>query len=98
MSAAAAVLDELASRALVLVSSHNLVLAPLLAHRLVPYFIARSDADELGLHPGVLAHTNGISLLADHGFGAGIEENAARVCAWLAQRETAPGEGAGVMQ
>ena len=97
VSAAAAVLDDLASRALVLVSSHNLVLAPLLAHRLDPYFIARADDGALTEAPGVLAHTNGISLLADHGFGAGIEQNAARVCAWLGEREVAVGEGDNVL-
>lgn len=96
VSAAAAVLDVLASRALVLVSSHNLVLAPLLAHRLDPYFIERTG-EQLQLHAGVLAHTNGISLLAEHGFGTGIEQNAARVCAWLEERETAPHDSAGVM-
>jgi hypothetical protein len=47
--------------------------------------------------PGVLAHTNGISLLADQGFGARIEQNAARVCLWLGQREIARDEGAGVL-
>ena len=93
VSAAAAVLDELASRALVLVSSHNLVLSPLLAHRLDPYFITRAADGALTLAPGVLAHTNGISLLADHGFGEGIERKAARVCAWLGEREVAQGEG-----
>jgi len=93
VSAAAAVLDALASRALVLVSSHNLVLAPLLAHRLDPYFITRTADGALTLAPGVLAHTNGISLLADHGFGAGIEANAARVCAWLGEREVGVGAG-----
>ena len=91
VSAAAAVLDELASRALVLVSSHNLVLAPLLAHRLDPYFIARAEDGRLVLRAGVLAHTNGISLLAEHGFGERIERNAARVCAWLGEREGAAG-------
>jgi len=98
VSAAAAVLDALAARALVLVSSHNLVLAPLLAHRLDPYFITRTDDGSLHLRAGVLAHTNGISLLADHGFGEEIAQNAARVCDWLGKRETAPGEGEGVMQ
>jgi hypothetical protein len=97
VSAAAAVLDQLASRALVLVSSHNLVLAPLLAHRLDPYFIARSDDGTLRVAAGVLAHTNGISLLTDHGFGARIEQNAARVCAWLGEREVAAGEGEGLV-
>jgi hypothetical protein len=93
VSAAAAVLDELGARALALVSSHNLVLAPLLAHRLDPYFITRDGKGALVVAPGVLAHTNGISLLAEHGFGARIEQNAARVCAWLGEREVAAGEG-----
>jgi hypothetical protein len=97
VSAAAAVLDDLASRAPVLVSSHNLVLAPLLAHRLDPYFITRTADGALSLAPGVLAHTNGISLLADHGFGAGIEKNAARVCRWLGEREVGGVEGLGVL-
>ena len=97
VSAAAAVLDELAARALVLVSSHNLVLAPLLAHRLDPYFIARAADGALTLAAGVLAHTNGISLLAEHGFGARIEQNAARVCAWLGERETTGGGGRGIV-
>jgi len=97
VSAAAAVLDELASRALVLVSSHNLVLAPLLAHRLDPYFISRAADGSVHLRAGVLAHTNGISLLADHGFGERIEQNAARVCAWLGAREATLGEGGGVL-
>ena len=92
VSAAAAVLDDLAARALLLVSSHNLVLAPLLAHRLDPWFITRGEDGSLRVAPGVLAHTNGISLLADQGFGAEIEKNAARVCAWLGEREAAPGE------
>jgi hypothetical protein len=51
------------------------------------YWSVRSDSTALA--PGVLAHTNGISLLAKHGFGAGIERSAARVCAWLGAREVA---------
>ena len=97
VSAAAAVIDDLASRALVLVSSHNLVLAPLLAHRLDAYFITRATDGALTLAPGVLAHTNGLSLLADHGFGDRIEKNAARVCTWLGAREVAVGEGGHVL-
>jgi hypothetical protein len=79
------VLDQLASHGLVLVSSHNLVLATLLAHRLVPLRVTAPGGDELRLvlEPGVLAHTNGIALLAAGGFGAGVESNAAKVFDWL---------------
>jgi len=66
VSAAAAVVDALAQNALVLVSSHNLVLGPLLAHRLAPWRIVRAaDAGgALRLETGVLGRTNGVALLA----------------------------------
>lgn len=99
VSASAAVLDQLASRGLVLVSSHNLVLASLLSHRLAPLrVIARGgDKSTLMLEPGVLAHTNGIALLATGGFGAGVEANAAKVFDWLIGHLAQPGEGAQVL-
>ena len=61
VSAAAAVLDVLAAKAMVIVSSHNLVLAPLLAHRLDPLCVASDARGVLTLAAGVLAHTNGIA-------------------------------------
>lgn len=95
VSAAAAVLDVLATRRLVIVSSHNLVLGPLLEHRLAPLCVARDGQGGLALKPGLLAHTNGIALLAERGFGAEVEARAAKVFdwlgAWLAQP---PGGGA----
>lgn len=63
VSASAAVLDTLAESGCVLVSSHNLILAPLLARRLAPLCVARVDG-RLQVEPGVLKETNGISLLA----------------------------------
>jgi len=92
VSAAAAVLDELAARALVVVSSHNLVLGPLLAHRLAPWRVARGEDGLLRLAPGVLGRTNGIALLAEHGFGAAVQDKAERVAGWLAGQR---GGGAG---
>lgn len=96
VSASAAVLNQLASRGLVLVSSHNLVLASLLTHRLVPLRVIAPDDDRyrLVLEPGVLAHTNGIALLATGGFGADVEANGARVFNWLSEHLAQPGEGA----
>jgi DNA mismatch repair ATPase MutS len=92
VSAAAAVLDALAARGMVLVSSHNLVLAPLLAHRIDPYVIGAAGPDGAGLAlaPGLLAHTNGVTLLAEHGFGRQVEEGAARVARWLGERLANP--------
>jgi hypothetical protein len=86
VAAAAAVLDELAARALVVVSSHNLVLGPLLAHRLAPWRIVRADGGGLRLEPGMLGQTNGVALLAQRGFDAGIQRKAERVAAWLARQ------------
>lgn len=97
VSAAAAVLDELAASNLVLVSSHNLVLASLLEHRLDPVCVTRDAAGRLHLAAGVLATTNGISLLAQHGFSERIDANARRVFAWLDGYMAAPGSGAAVL-
>lgn len=83
VSAAAAVLDVLAEHSMVIVSSHNLVLASLLAHRLVPLCVAQAEDGTLTLAPGLLAHTNGIALLAQRGFGARVEASAAKVFDWL---------------
>lgn len=83
VSAAASVLDALAEKGIVIVSSHNLVLASLLAHRLDPLCVARGSDGKLALSPGVLSHTNGIALLSQGGFGERIEQNAGKVSEWL---------------
>lgn len=85
VAAAAAVVDELAARSIVVISSHNLVLGPLLAHRLEPWRIVRTDGDGLRLEPGVLGQTNGVALLAQRGFGVDIQRKAERVAAWLVE-------------
>jgi hypothetical protein len=86
VAAASAVLDELAAQSLVVVSSHNLVLGPLLAHRLAPWRIVRVEDGGLRLEPGVLGQTNGVALLAQRGFGAAIQQKAEKVAAWLARQ------------
>jgi hypothetical protein len=97
VSAAAAVLDVLAERGLVIVSSHNLVLAPLLAHRLDPYCIGKDGSGRLVLSPGVLVQTNGVELLARHGFGAQVELRAAKVSRWLGAYLASPQPGKDVL-
>jgi len=92
VAAAAAVLDELAAQALVVVSSHNLVLGPLLAHRLAPWRVGTGDDGVLRLEPGVLGRTNGIALLAAHGFDTAVQDKAEKVARWLAGQR---GGGAG---
>jgi DNA mismatch repair ATPase MutS len=90
VSAATAVVDELARHALVVVSSHNLVLGSLLADALAPWRIVRG-ADGLVLEPGVLGRTNGVALLAEHGFDAAVQRKAEQVAGWLAQRRVNSG-------
>lgn len=68
---------------MVIVSSHNLILGSLLEHGLAPFCVARDERGTLTQAPGVLAHTNGIALLAQRGFGAPIEASAAAVFDWL---------------
>jgi hypothetical protein len=85
VSAATAVVDELARHALVVVSSHNLVLGSLLAHALAPWRIVRSG-DGPVLERGVLGRTNGVALLAEHGFDEGVQRKAEQVAGWLARR------------
>ena len=83
VSAAASVLDVLAAEGLVIVSSHNLVLASLLAHRLEPLCVTPGVDGALSLSGGVLAHTNGLALLAQRGFGPQVEAGAGKVFDWL---------------
>lgn len=85
VSAAAAVLEQLAARGIVLVSSHNVVLAQLLEQCCVPLLVQKR-ADRLVLTPGVLADTNGLTLLAQSGFDAAIEQRAREVYKRLSGR------------
>ena len=48
-------------------------------------FRSNGDGDGLRLEPGVLGQTNGVALLAQHGFGVAIQKKAERVAAWLAE-------------
>ena len=97
VAAAAAVLHTLAARHLVIVSSHNLVLGPLLEDCLAPWCVRRDGHGALLLAPGVLQATNGIALLAQRGFGSAIEAKAGQVFDWLSTHMAQPAECAGVL-
>jgi hypothetical protein len=90
IAAATAVIETLAKRAIVIVSSHNLVLASLLKDYLLPLCVSHQDSADFSrkiliLKSGVLADTNGISLLGVHGFSAEIGTRAAQVSQQLAE-------------
>lgn len=74
-----------------IVSSHNLVLAPLLDDVLAPWCVRRVEGGLL-LAPGVLKDTNGIALLAERGFDATISAKAHRVHAWLSDYMAHPAD------
>jgi DNA mismatch repair ATPase MutS len=97
VSAAAAVLDTLAAQSLVLVSSHNVVLAALLRDRLDPYCIAR-EGGALAVCAGVLLETNGVALFGAQGFAPVIAEKAERVARWLGGYLAEPSAAAGVLR
>jgi hypothetical protein len=92
VAAATAVLDALAAGGLVLVSSHNVVLASLLRRWLDPYQIVR-ESTGLAVRPGVLVATNGVALLAAQGFAPGIAQKAGQVAAWLGNWLAEPARG-----
>jgi len=89
VSAAAAVIHRLAASSLVVVSSHNLVLAPLLHSSLLPMRIVRRN-NELRLESGVLAETNGLRMMQRYDFDASIRADAARIFDWFSQYITLP--------
>lgn len=78
VSAAAAVMEALAQRGMVLVSSHNLVLATLLKGHLAPLCVRR-DGQGMRLEQGILGETNGIALLGQQGFSLQIQAKASQV-------------------
>ena len=90
VACAAAVLHRLAGAGLVLVSSHNAVLAPLMRARLVPLRVTRGPGGALALEPGVLNEPNGIAMMARYELDAGVRADARRVHDWFAGHVAAP--------
>lgn len=92
VSAAAAVINQLASRALVVVSSHHLVLAPLLHPKLDALRMV-SDPPITGLlrlEPGLLLETNGIHMMERYAIPEQVRATAVQVHDWLAGYMTRP--------
>jgi hypothetical protein len=87
VAAAASFLNALSRQSTVLISSHNLVLAPLLSGRLEALCIQRVDDDsnKLTITRGVLADPNGISLMASYDFGNEIQDESRRIHRWLGE-------------
>lgn len=98
VSAAAAYLQRLAELGIVIVSSHNTVLAPILADKYASRYLAIDERTRQPvLLPGVVAKTNGIGLLTAHGFDEAVEADALKVFEWLSQYLAQPVGGACVL-
>ncbi|WP_229259252.1 MutS-related protein [Duganella aceris] len=95
ISAATAVLHTLSASGKVIVSSHNLVLAPLLADCLAPLCVSSVNG-VLRVAPGVLKETNGITLLGARGFDQTISAKANRVYHWLSDYMAQPPDCAAI--
>jgi hypothetical protein len=85
VAAGAAVIARLARTHLVLVTSHNLVLAPLLTRLLKPLHLQFTTADRraLELHAGVMTATNGIDMMHQYGLPQAAIDEARRVFEWF---------------
>ena len=90
VAAATAVLNRLASRGAVIVSSHSMVLAPLLRARLAPLRLVRAGERALALEPGVLCEPNGIDMMARYGLADDVRAEALRVHDWFAGHVATP--------
>ena len=86
VAATTALAQALCAQALVLLCTHHVVLAPLLAAQMQAWCVQRHATGARTLQPGVLAQTNGLALLAEHGFDAPVQASAATVLAWLQGR------------
>lgn len=84
VSAAAAVLQVLVRRSVVIATTHSLELVPILAGTFAALKLERTgDSQELSLVPGVLEDTNGLSMLGKLGIHTNIEQNARDIAARL---------------
>lgn len=90
VAGATAVLNRLAAAGTLVVSSHNVVLAPLLRARLAPWRVVRTGACGLVLEPGVLREPNGLEMMAQYGLAETVRSEARRVHDWFAGHVATP--------
>jgi hypothetical protein len=90
VACAAAVLNHLAATNVMIVSSHNVVLAPLLSARLAAWRIVRAGEQALRIEPGVLLETNGIDMMRRYGISDSVRAEAVVVHDWFAGHVATP--------
>jgi len=87
-----AVVSQLAAKSMVVMSSHNLVLAPLLESRLKAIRIVSNSANILAIESGVLVETNGINMMKKYNISDNVIENAKLIHEWYAGYMLTPNE------
>ena len=90
VAGAAAVLNRLAAAGTLVVSSHNVVLAPLLRARLAPWRVVRAGARGLTLEAGVLREPNGLAMMELYGLAETVRSEARHVHDWFAGHVATP--------
>lgn len=91
-AAGAALLSALCERSALIVATHDLALAGLLGDRLRPLCLRAKPGDRATLHlaPGFITETNGIAMLAEHGFPPDLIAHARALHAGLSARLQSP--------
>lgn len=94
VAACAATVQALSRAGLVIVASHNVVLATLLAPWLTALRLVRPapGSDALVLEPGVVVDTNGVAMMQDYAFDPATARRAQRIQAWYAAYVTHPAQ------
>ena len=100
IAAGATLLATLCERSAVIVATHEVVLARLLDGRLRPLCLLADPTDRATLHlaPGLIAETNGIAMMGEHGFPQALIQQAQalheRLSGSLSAPAAAPVQGA----
>jgi hypothetical protein len=88
----AAVVSQLAAHSMVVLSSHNLVLAPLLESHLEALRVVRDSANQLTIESGVLVETNGIDMMKNYNIPKSVFQNARLIHEWYSSYVLTPNE------
>lgn len=85
VSASATTLNALAASGCVLASSHNIVLATLLARKFDAIRVVGEVATAIRVERGVIAETNGVELMESYGIDGDLVTGARSICEWYSE-------------
>lgn len=88
----AAVVNQLATKSMVVMSSHNIVLAPILESQLEALRIVKDNNNLLAVESGVLVETNGINMMKNYNIPQNVFQNAKLIHEWYSGYVLTPSE------